>query len=113
MSDGQLLTCFVGQRDEAAFEALVRRHGPMVWGVCRRTLGNHHDAEDAFQATFLVLARKAPSIKAREALAGWLYGVAYNVAQKARAMTLKRQSRERQVAEMPEPEAARQEEPRA
>ena len=109
VSDGQLLTCFVGQRDEAAFEALVRRHGPMVLGVCRRVLGNHHDAEDAFQAAFLVLARKAASIKSWETLANWLYGVAYNVARKARAMNFKRRARERQVAEMPEPEAARQE----
>jgi hypothetical protein len=107
VSDGQLLACFVEHRDEAAFEALVRRHGPMVHGLCRRLLGNHHDAEDAFQAAFLVLARKAAAIKSREALASWLYGVAYNVAQKARAMTLKRRARERQVAEMPEPEAVR------
>jgi RNA polymerase sigma factor (sigma-70 family) len=109
LSDGQLLTCFVERRDEAAFEALVRRHGPMVLGACRRVLRSHHDAEDAFQATFLVLARKAASIKSPEALGNWLYGVAYNVAQKARSINIRRQARERQVAAMPEPEAVREE----
>jgi RNA polymerase sigma-70 factor (ECF subfamily) len=109
LSDGQLLTCFVERRDEAAFEALVRRHGPMVLGACRRVLRSHHDAEDAFQATFLVLARKAASIKSPEALGNWLYGVAYNVAQKARATNFRRQARERQVAAMPEPGAVREE----
>ena len=111
LSDGQLLTCFVERRDQAAFEALVRRHGPMVLGACRRVLRSHHDAEDAFQATFLVLARKAAAIKSPEALGNWLYGVAYNVAQKARATNVRRQARERQVAAMPEPEAVREERP--
>ena len=80
LSDGQLLDRFVDRREEAVFEALVGRHGPMVWGVCRRVLRDHHDAEDAFQATFLVLARKAASVVPREKVGNWLYGVAYQTA---------------------------------
>src|SRR5438309_1496627 len=74
LSDAQLLERYVAVRDEVAFEALVRRHGPMVLGVCRRLLVNSYDAEDAFQATFLVLARKAPSVQPREKIGNWLYG---------------------------------------
>jgi RNA polymerase sigma factor (sigma-70 family) len=107
-SDGQLLASFIDHKDEAAFEALVRRHGPMVLGVCRRVAGDHHDSEDAFQATFLVLARKASSVRPREQVANWLHGVALRTALKAKAMTARRRGRERQVGEMPEPEAARQ-----
>ena len=105
LSDGQLLDRFVERREGAVFEAIVRRHGPMVWGVCRRVLRDHHDAEDAFQATFLVLARKAASIMPREKLGNWLYGVAYQTATKARAMRAKRRVREGQVPDMPEPMA--------
>ncbi len=102
LTDGQLLADYISRHDESAFAALVRRHGPMVWGVCRRVLPNHHDAEDAFQATFLVLVRKAASIASRELLANWLYGVAHQTALKARATAAKRKERERHVTEMPE-----------
>jgi RNA polymerase sigma factor (sigma-70 family) len=107
-TDGQLLASFIDQRDEAAFEALVHRHGPMVFGVCRRLVRNHHDAEDAFQATFLVLARKASSVRPPERLAGWLHGVALRIALKAKAMTAKRRAREKQVTQVPDPETAQQ-----
>jgi RNA polymerase sigma factor (sigma-70 family) len=103
LSDGQLLDRFIDRREGAVFEAIVRRHGPMVWGVCRRVLRDHHDAEDALQATFLVLARKANSVMIREKLGNWLYGVAYQTATKARAMRAKRRAREGQVSDMPEP----------
>src|SRR5690349_10653187 len=79
LSDGQLLGYFLERRDEAAFAALVKRHGPLVWNVCRRLL-SEHDAEDAFQATFLVLCRKARSIQRRDRVASWLYGVAHQTA---------------------------------
>ena len=108
LTDGQLLTDYLSRRDEAALAALVHRHGPMVWGVCRRVLHDHHDAEDAFQASFLVLVRKAGSIASRELLANWLYGVAHQTALKARATALKRKGRERQVTQMPEAAAAEQ-----
>ncbi len=104
-TDGQLLSCFIEKRDEASFATLVQRHGPMVLGVCRRILANGHDAEDAFQATFLVLVRKATAVVPREMVGNWLYGVARQTATKARAMAAVRQARERQMAEMPEPQA--------
>jgi RNA polymerase sigma factor (sigma-70 family) len=97
LTDGQLLDLFLTAREEAAFEELVRRHGPMVLGVCRRVLDNFHDAEDAFQATFLVLVHKAPSIVARETVGNWLYGVAYRTAQKARAAAARRRLKEKQM----------------
>src|SRR5579859_3138846 len=99
LTDAQLLEGYVSRKDEAAFEALVRRHGPMVLGVCRRVLRNHHDAEDALQATFLVLVRKAGSVVPRGMVANWLYGVANRTALKARSMTARQRVRERQVTE--------------
>src|SRR5262245_33591272 len=82
--DRELVERFVSRRDEGAFLALVERHGPMVLGVCRGVLRHRQDAEDAFQATFLVLARKAGSIRQPEAVGSWLYGVAHHVALTAR-----------------------------
>src|SRR5438270_4994798 len=95
MSDGQLLGEFVARRDAAAFESLLGRHGPMVLGVCRRLLPDPHDAEDAFQATFLVLARKAASVRPRERVGSWLYGVARTTAVRLRAANANRRARER------------------
>jgi RNA polymerase sigma factor (sigma-70 family) len=94
--DAELLGRFVAMHDEAAFAGLVERHGPMVLGVCRRVLRDHHDAEDAFQATFLVLARKARHIRQRDALAGWLYKVAFRLSAKLRASAERRRQAERQ-----------------
>jgi RNA polymerase sigma factor (sigma-70 family) len=93
ITDGQLLERFASSRDdrgEAAFAALVARHGPMVLNVCRQLLGDHHDAEDAFQAVFLVLARKARSLREPELLGNWLYGVALRTARKARGRRARR-----------------------
>jgi len=101
--DDELLGCFIERKDEAALAALVKRHGPMVWGVCRRLL-SHHDAEDAFQATFIVLVRKAASIVPRGMVGNWLYGVAHQTALQARRTAMRRRAREVQVTEMPEPE---------
>ena len=109
LTDGQLLERYVRGREEAAFAALVHRHGPMVWGVCRRLLHSHQDAEDAFQATFLVLVRKAASIVPRELVANWLYGVAHRTALKLRALAARRGAREKQVTAMPETAAEPQE----
>jgi RNA polymerase sigma factor (sigma-70 family) len=94
-SDRQLLEQFVTQRDEDAFAALVRRHGGMVMGVCRRILNDFHEAEDAFQATFLVLAQKAHAIRKPELLSNWLFGVAYRTARRAGIGEAKRRLREK------------------
>ncbi|HEX5271211.1 MAG TPA: sigma-70 family RNA polymerase sigma factor [Gemmataceae bacterium] len=102
-TDGQLLGRYVKAGDELAFELLVRRHGPMVMGVCRRLLLTPEDAEDAFQATFLVLARKATSVRPRERVGPWLHGVASLAARKLRAATTRRWAREKQVRVFPEP----------
>jgi RNA polymerase sigma factor (sigma-70 family) len=106
LTDGQLLARFCAVRDEASFAALVKRHGPMVLGVCRRVLHHEQDAEDAFQATFLVLARKAGSLSNGEALGNWLFGVAHRTALEARSAIARRRARERQVEDMPHPEVA-------
>jgi RNA polymerase sigma factor (sigma-70 family) len=107
LGDGELLGCFIERRDEAALAALVKRHGPMVWGVCRRLL-SHHDAEDAFQATFLVLVRKSASIVPREMVGNWLYGAAHQTALQARRTAARRRAREVQVTQMPDTEAVQQ-----
>jgi RNA polymerase sigma factor (sigma-70 family) len=99
-TDDQLLRQFVGQRNDDAFAAIVGRYGPLVLRVCRQALVDGHDAEDAFQATFLVLARKASCIGRRERLAGWLYGVAHRVAARARARAARRRACERPVADV-------------
>src|SRR6266536_590041 len=101
VSDGQLLEHFSSSGEEAAFEALVRRHGPMVLGVCRRILRDGHAAEDAFQATFLVLLRRARSLDRRDSVAGWLYTVAYRVSLRARADSARRQRKEMAAPEPP------------
>jgi RNA polymerase sigma factor (sigma-70 family) len=106
LADGQLLEMFRVQRNEAAFEAIVQRHGPMVLAVCRRILRNHHDAEDAFQATFIVLARKSASIAPRDMAASWLHGVAVRTAQKARTQAARVRTRELQAASSIDPRTA-------
>jgi RNA polymerase sigma factor (sigma-70 family) len=98
LSDRELVARFSAHRDEAAFEALVQRHGPMVLCVCRRVLGNEHDAEDAFQATFLVLSRKTASLRRQESVGSWLFGVAHRLALKANAAAARRRTHESRAA---------------
>src|SRR6266498_1737548 len=97
-TDGELLEHYLERQDQSAFEALLARHGPMVLGVCRRILASAADAEDAFQATFLVLVRKAASVVPRELVGNWLYGVAYRTATSAKAMNARRRVKERSAA---------------
>jgi RNA polymerase sigma-70 factor (ECF subfamily) len=103
-TDEELLGRFATSGEEAAFAELVRRYGPMVLGVCRRVLTAEHDAEDSFQATFLVLARRAGAIHKREAVGSWLYGVAYRIAARARADAARRRKHEGQVSPVAGPD---------
>jgi RNA polymerase sigma factor (sigma-70 family) len=103
MTDRQILERFVERQDEAAFDVILSRHGPMVRNVCRQLLYNPHDVDDAFQAVFLVLIRKARFLRADESLGPWLYKVAGRVAARARANRLKRSARESSHAELSEP----------
>jgi RNA polymerase sigma factor (sigma-70 family) len=100
-SDAQLLQRFVADHDETAFEALLRRHGGLVWGVCRRAMGHEQDAEDVFQATFVVLARQASQIRKPEALASWLHGTALRMAQRARREMTRRKKHETEAVRAP------------
>jgi RNA polymerase sigma factor (sigma-70 family) len=104
-SDAELLECFAVQRDETAFEALLRRHGPLVWNVCRRVLVEEHAAEDAFQATFLVLVRKAKSVSNKVSLRSWLYGVALRIALRARQQEGLRRLRQQEMPARPSSDA--------
>ncbi len=104
LTDGELLRRFLTRHEEAAFGVLVQRHGPLVLGVCQRILRDPDLADDAFQATFLVLVRRAGSIRQPASLASWLYGVARRVALKARAEAARRRRREREAVDMPAPQ---------
>jgi RNA polymerase sigma factor (sigma-70 family) len=102
-TDAQLLDRCIASRDDMAFEEMVRRHGPMVFAVCRRLGLGRQDAEDAFQATFLVLARKLAAIRPRGMVGNWLYGVAYRAALKAKTVAARRWAREKPMSKLPEP----------
>src|SRR5271163_1103837 len=107
LTDGQLLARYAADRDGPAFAALVARHGPMVAATCRAVLRHEHDVEDAFQATFLVLARRVSSVRAGDALGGWLHRVAYRVAVQANIEVQRRRRRESEVSAMEIPAATR------
>src|SRR5271157_2615943 len=107
LSDGELLRRYAASHDGPAFAALVARHGPMVAATCRAVLRDHHDVEDAFQATFLVLAREAASIHAGDALGGWLHRVAYRAAVQRNIEEKRRRRHESEVSAMEVPDAAR------
>jgi RNA polymerase sigma factor (sigma-70 family) len=104
-TDERLLRDYVAGRDAAAFAAIVRRHGGLVSGVCRRVLGREQDVDDAFQATFLVLVRKAPSLSRPNLLGNWLYGVAYRIASKIRSANTRQRTREAPMVDLPAPDA--------
>ena len=108
LSDRQLVERFIASRDEMAFTALVSRHGPLVMGVCRRVLANSHDVEDAFQATFLVLVRRAASIRRLESVACFLHGVAHRIAVRAKAGIVRRQRLDRSRPSTPPPDSLRE-----
>ncbi len=99
LNEAQLLERFLTRKDESAFEAILRRHGPMILGVCRRILDDPHDVDDAFQATFLVLVKKARSIREHEVLGTWLYGVARRVAVRAKVNARRRRACEQTARE--------------
>src|SRR5262249_47741181 len=99
-ADSQLLKQFISQQDENAFRKLLDRYGPMVMGVCGRALADPHDAEDAFQATFLVLVQKAGAIQEQELVGNWLYGVAFRIARRARLNAARRAFARAEVPDM-------------
>ena len=106
LSDGEILERFVHHRDETAFELLLRRHGPMVRNVCRQTVFDPHEAEDAFQATFLALVCKARSLRVEGSLGPWLYRVASRISARARANHRRRSEREHSGDRLPDPSAS-------
>jgi RNA polymerase sigma factor (sigma-70 family) len=109
LSDRELLRRFAERNDHAAFEAVVRRHGPLVLAACRRVLSNPADVEDAFQATFLVLLRKASSIRCHDAVGSWLFGTAHRIAVQARTQAFRRKRHEAAAADRPQPDPSWQE----